>query len=250
MAAPTATAISAAVLLCAAAFLATGGAAKASAADVVADACANVTNRYHQYRGPGLTRDSCEIALWSDKRSASAKHPRDLALVAMALVQEGAAVAGAKVAGALSSGDAAKLSKDTKLNLRYCRLDYEAVAHTVAVCREMVQEYNPGVQGHDGDGNMIPYNYLECANRLMNAASGCWAHISHDYETKKAVWKEVNEVASRANLAKAMVEKMLGVVDGYATDHFIDDDDDDDDDEISDDHRSGGGADDDDDDDD
>nr|TKW16469.1 hypothetical protein SEVIR_5G301501v2 [Setaria viridis] len=114
----------------------------------------------------------------------------------------------------------------------------------------MVQEYNPGVQGHDGDGNMIPYNYLECANRLMNAASGCWAHISHDYETKKAVWKEVNEVASRANLAKAMVEKMLGVVDGYATDHFIDDDDDDDDDEISDDHRSGGGADDDDDDDD
>ena len=33
------------------------------------------------------------------------------------------------------------------------------------------------------------------------------------YEAKKAVWKEVVEVASRANLAKAMVEQMVGVAD-------------------------------------
>jgi hypothetical protein len=31
-----------------------------------------------------------------------------------------------------------------------------------------------------------------------------------DGEAKKAVWKEVVEVASRANLAKAMGEQMVG----------------------------------------
>jgi hypothetical protein len=37
--------------------------------------------------------------------------------------------------------------------------------------------------------------------------------LYQDGEAKKAVWKEVVEVASRANLAKAMVEQMVGVAD-------------------------------------
>jgi hypothetical protein len=253
MPAPTATAIFAAILLCAAALLATGDTAKAAnnivakaaddaakgavADDLVVEACFNVTNRYKKY-GPGLTRSSCEMALWSDKRSASAKEPRDLALLAMALVQEAAAVADAKVA-ALSSSHVAKLSKGAspQLSLRYCRLDYEAVAHTVPVCREMVQEYDTSVDPGDST-NMIAYDYFECANKVIKAARGCWERITFDYETRKAMWKEVEEVASRANLAKAMVENMIGVVDDFfANDDSIDDDDDEED--NNDHHRHG-----------
>ncbi|OEL32620.1 hypothetical protein BAE44_0006361 [Dichanthelium oligosanthes] len=216
MAAPT-TKISAlaAVLLCATAFLAADAASspKANKADdPVAKACANVTSQNHsRYGGPGLTIEFCKSALGSEKRSAAARHPRDLALVAMDLVRSGAADAGAKVDGALRS---AKRSKDTALTLRYCRQDYEAVVHTVSVCHGMVQEYDPAAAGrghHSGD--LLPYTYLECTDKQMNAAHYCWTHIFYDEEVKKAVWKEVEEISSRANLAKAMVEQMLGIVD-------------------------------------
>lgn len=202
------------VLLCAAAFVATDAASGRLlkvADDPVASACANVTTRH--YGGPGLTAAFCESMLRSDKRSAAAKHPQDLALVAMDLVQSGGAEADAKVGGALSPGGLAKLSNDTVLTLRYCKMDYEALARTVSVCRSMVQGYNPDVRGHHDGQILLPYTYLECATKLMNAAHDCWDHIFHNDEMKKAVWKEVNEVAGRVNLAKAMVEQMLGIVD-------------------------------------
>ncbi|CAO2194526.1 unnamed protein product [Urochloa humidicola] len=175
---PKTTAISAAavLLLCAAALLgaadaaaggrllkATAPAAAAARNDAVTIACANATSRSHHYPGPGLTMDFCEITLWSDKRAASAAHPRDLALLALDLVRDGAA-------GAAAS-EKKKLSRDTALNLRYCQLDYEAVARTVPVCREMVEEYSPGA---DGEGPpMIPYNYLECAGRVARRRRPC-----------------------------------------------------------------------------
>nr|CAB3474091.1 unnamed protein product [Digitaria exilis] len=211
----------AAVLLCTAAFLVTdatsGCLLKASSDDPVVSTCANVT--VHHYGGPGLTTGFCESALRSDKRSAAAKHPQDLALVAMDLVQIAGAEAGAKVGDALSPGGLAKLSNDTALTLRYCKLDYEALAQTVSVCRSMVQGYSPDVRGHDDGQILLPYTYLECADRLMNAAHDCWDHIFHNDEMKKAVWKEVNEVAGRANLAKAMVEQMLSIVDDEDNSH-------------------------------
>ncbi|KAF8678492.1 hypothetical protein HU200_046246 [Digitaria exilis] len=203
----TVTSALAAVLLCAASFLVTdatsGRLLKASSDDPVESVCANVTARH--YGGPGLT-----AAL--SQRGGQA--PQDLALVAMDLVQIAGAEAGAKVGGALSLGGLAKLTNDTALTLHYCKLDYEALVRTVSVCRSMVQGYSPDVRGHHDDGQiLLPYTYLECADRLMNAAHDCWDHIFHDDKMKKAVWKEVNEVAGRANLAKAMVEQMLGIVD-------------------------------------
>ncbi|KAF8678625.1 hypothetical protein HU200_046244 [Digitaria exilis] len=224
MASPTMTVSSAlaTVLLCAAAFLVTDAASghflKAIDHNPVASACANMTARH--YGGPRLTVAFCESALRSDKRNAAAKHPQDLALVAMDLVQIASAEAGAKVGGALSPGGLAKLSNETTLTLRYCKLDYEALARTVSVCRSIVQGYSPNVRGHHDDGQiLLPYTYLECADRLMNAAHDCWDHIFHNDEMKKAVWKEVNEVAGRANLAKAMVEQMLGIVDDEDNSH-------------------------------
>ncbi|KAF8696247.1 hypothetical protein HU200_037148 [Digitaria exilis] len=199
-----------AVLLCAAAFLVTdatsGRLLKASSDDPVASACAPLRRTWAH---------RCVL-----RRSAAAKHPQDLALVAMDLVQMAGAEAGAKVGGALSPGGLAKLSNDTALTLRYCKLDYEALARTVSVCRSMVQGYSPDVRGHHDDGQiLLPYTYLECADRLMNAARDCWDHIFHDNEIKEVVWKEVNEVAGRANLAKAMVEQMLGIVDDEDNSH-------------------------------
>ncbi|CAO1945791.1 unnamed protein product [Urochloa humidicola] len=251
MATPTTAAICAAVLLCAAAFHAAdaaGGRHPKPTAAVVASvggrlledtaldadtlvtvACANVSR--HNYLGPGLTEDFCELAFWSDKRTASATRPRDLALLAIDFVRDGAAGAGAKVGGAAAAPAAKNLSRDAALNLRYCQLDYEDVARTVPVCQEMVQEYEPA--SGDGRGPMIAYNYVECAGRMMSAAVDCWSRIVNDQETKKAVWKEVSDVAYRTNLAKAMVEQMLGIVDDVFVnkddDAAADDDDDDDD---------------------
>jgi hypothetical protein len=120
--------------------------------DLVAKTCANVTRRH--YRGPGLTRQFCESALRSDKRSVAARDPCDLALVAMDLVRSGAADAGSKVGGALRSGATAKWSTYTMLCLHYCRQDHNDVARTVPECRALVQEYNPRrAGGRHGQGH-------------------------------------------------------------------------------------------------
>ena len=226
MAAATTTTISstlAVVLICAASLVATGAGAGAGGHhlepnDLVAKTCATVTRRH--YRGPGLTRQFCESALRSDKRSAAARDARDLALVAMDLVQSGAAEAGAKVGGALRSGGgaAARWSKYTTLRLQYCRQDHDDVASTAPNCRALVREYNPRAGGgrHGSGNNLTPFEYLECAGRLVHAADDCWVHmLDQDGAAKKAVWKEIVEVASRANLAKAMVDQMVGVVDDH-----------------------------------
>jgi len=232
MAAPTATTTTvssalAALLLCAAAFLAADAASGrhdpkarqakpgAAGADLVESACANITTT-SRYKGPELTADFCTLTLYPEKRAMSARHPRDLALVALDLARSAAADAGAEVGSALrgpaADDDQADWSKDTALTLRYCRIDYWTVARTARVCRAMVREYDPWVEGHNG-GNLLPYTYLECADRMMDAAFSCWNHISFDGEVKKAVWKQVDAAASLANLARAMVGQMLGIPD-------------------------------------
>ena len=229
MAAPTTTTGSsalAALLLCTAAFLAADAAsgrhdpeAKAkpagAGADLVESACANITTT-SRYKGPELTADFCTLTLYPEKRAMSARHPRDLALVALDLARSAAADAGAEVGyalrGPVADDDEAGWSKDTALTLRYCRIDYWAVARTARVCRAMVREYDPWVEGHNS-GNLLPYTYLECADRMMDAAFSCWNHISFDGEVKKAVWKQVDAAASLANLARAMVGQMLGIPD-------------------------------------
>ena len=228
MAAPTTTTGSsalAALLLCTAAFLAADAAsgrhdpeAKAkpagAGADLVESACGNITKSH--YKGPELTADFCTQAFYPEKRAMSARHPRDLALVALDLARSAAADAGAEVGSALrgpaADDDQADWSKDTALTLRYCRIDYWTVARTARVCRAMVREYDPWVEGHNS-GNLLPYTYLECADRMMDAAFSCWNHISFDGEVKKDVWKQVDAAASLANLARAMVGQMLGIPD-------------------------------------
>ncbi|RLN25038.1 hypothetical protein C2845_PM07G21110 [Panicum miliaceum] len=229
MAAPTTTATVssalAALLLCAAAFLAADAAsgarhdpkAKAKPAAtgaVLESACGNITTSH--YKGPGLTVDFCTRALYPETRAMSASHPRDLALVAIDLARSAAedagAVVGYELRGPVADDDQADWSKDTALTLRYCRIDYWAVARTARVCRAMVREYDPWVEGHTS-GNLLPYTYLECADRMMDAALSCWNHITFDGEVKKGVWEEVNAAASWANLARAMVGQMLGIPD-------------------------------------
>ncbi|KAJ1296490.1 hypothetical protein BS78_01G304900 [Paspalum vaginatum] len=207
--------------LCAVASLAN---VTASAADLVAKACADATSdkaNVDRFRGPGLTRESCESALRSDKLSAVAKHPRDLALVAMDLLLSAAAAADAKVDGALRRA-AAKWGKVTTLTFRYCRVDYQALARTVPVCRARVQEYNTsgaaaGCRQEDVHV-LAPYYYFECVDKLRDAAGDCWKQV-YDAEdgiivktgAKEAVWKEVVEATRLANLAKAMTEQMVGM---------------------------------------
>ncbi|CAD6211631.1 unnamed protein product [Miscanthus lutarioriparius] len=90
------------------------------------------------------------------------------------------------------------------LRLHYCRQDHNDVACTVPECRALVQEYNPRCAGgRHGQRQPDSSEYLECAGRLLHAADDCWVHMLY----------QVVEVASRANLAKAMVEQMVGVAD-------------------------------------
>ncbi|PUZ55024.1 hypothetical protein GQ55_5G179300 [Panicum hallii var. hallii] len=220
----TASSALAALLLCAAAFLAADAASgrhdpkakakPAAGADLLESACENITAS--QYKGPGLTADFCMRALYPETRATSARHPRDLALVAIDLARSAAADAGVVVGSELrapvADDDEADWSKDTALTLRYGRIDYWTVARTARVCRAMVREYDPWVEGHKS-GNLFPYTYLKCADRMMDAAFSCWNHISFDGEVKKAVWKEVTAAASLANLARAMVGQMLGIPD-------------------------------------
>ncbi|CAL5045028.1 unnamed protein product [Urochloa decumbens] len=193
------------LLLCVAAFLAVaahGKPAPYKTGDLVTNSCANF--RAYDW-SPHLTRKLCESTLRSHKQSTAAKSKRDLALVAMDLLQSAAA----KVDGVLRNhSDSGHHSKGTALALQYCRLDYAAVARTIPMCRAMVQEYKPVSPPNSGDNN--DGDYYDCIARLGNAAANCWGYVLVDDDLAKVVSKEVAEVFQRATLVRAMTEVMLG----------------------------------------
>jgi len=175
-------------------------AAGGDSSDLVARACANATSDFcHKH----LTAKYCVSTLRSDTRSARARTPRDLALVAVDLARRGAAAADAKAAGALER----KISEEDARSLRYCRSDYVAVARLAAMCRGLVEAYSPG------DGMRMYYN-VECATKLVHAATNC-GHLARfvGAESEAALRKEFIDVARRTALVKAMVELMIGVED-------------------------------------
>ncbi|KAF8658224.1 hypothetical protein HU200_059446 [Digitaria exilis] len=87
-----------------------------------------------------LPDDVCESRLRQDKRSAAAKHPRDLALIAMSLAQHAVVDAEAKVYD--------------------CVMDYATVASAIPVCSAMHQ--------------LAPVDYFDCARRLRRGTAKCW----------------------------------------------------------------------------
>ncbi|RLN01121.1 hypothetical protein C2845_PM06G29550 [Panicum miliaceum] len=174
--------------------------------DIVAEACANATRLSYV---PQLTMEYCVSTLRADRRSAAATQARDLALVAMDLLQLSAADADAWLA-TVPEGDR---KGDTALTVHFCRLDYGAVARTVPECRPMVQGYKPGE-----DGNLGFYNYMEYGTWLSEAALDCWENIFFDEKLKEKALNQVQEAANRANLVGAMIEQMVGILDGHSRD--------------------------------
>ncbi|KAG2651356.1 hypothetical protein PVAP13_1NG347800 [Panicum virgatum] len=175
-------------------------AAGGDSSDLVAGHCANATRDFcHMH----LTSKYCVSTLRSHTRSARAQTPRELALVAIDLARRGAAAADAKAAGALER----KISEEDARSLRYCRSDYVAVARLAAMCRGLVEAYSPG------DGMRMYYN-VECATKLVHAATNC-GHLARfvGAESEAALRKEFIDVARRTALVKAMVELMIGVED-------------------------------------
>ncbi|CAL5045376.1 unnamed protein product [Urochloa decumbens] len=167
--------------------------------DLVTNSCANM--RAHDWI-PQFTRKRCESTLRSDKQSVVAKDERDLALISMNLLQSSVA----KVDSILRQhSDSGHHSSSTTLSIRYCRLDYAAVARTVPMCRAMVQEY-VAVPGDPTAGD----DFYDCIARLGNAAANCWDYVLADDELAKVVSKAVGEVFQRATLVRAMVEVMIG----------------------------------------
>ncbi|KAL6606487.1 hypothetical protein ACP70R_042140 [Stipagrostis hirtigluma subsp. patula] len=179
--------------------------------DLVARACANATAHY---AGPGFTAAFCESALRSDRRGAAAKYPRDLALAAVDLARHGALDAAAMVDAALRHRSGKKGKEETKalMYLRFCGLDYDAVARAAPVCRAMVEGFEPGRRWGHHRGDLVPASYSECAYRLWEPAAACWSYTGEEEEVKKAVGKEAEVVAGLATLAKAMVDQMVGIV--------------------------------------
>jgi hypothetical protein len=121
----------------------------------------------------------CESRLRLDKRSAAAKHPRDLVLIAMDLAERAVADADAKVAGVLRYGAGGHHINDTTaLILRHCRLGYASVVSTIPVCRAIVNDYkNPGVAANRGQ-QLAPNDYFECAGRLRRDTHNCLFRLS------------------------------------------------------------------------
>lgn len=197
------------LLLCTAASAFFSGAdANKKAADghlLVTKTCADIKS--HDWGW--LPDDVCESRLRLDKRSAAAKHPRDLALIAMDLSKHAVADADAKVDAVLRSG-AGHHSNDTSLTLRHCRLDYAAVASAIPVCRAMVHDYNK-LQAAD-DQQLAPVDYLDCARRLRRGTTKCWFRVVVTPDVKKLLFKEIEEALHRTELVAAMLEEMLGIV--------------------------------------
>nr|CAB3467620.1 unnamed protein product [Digitaria exilis] len=138
------------VLLCAATLFATTYARGADGDQLVAKTCANIMGHGWERR---FTENFCKSTLQHDKRSTAAKHPRDLAIIAIDLAQRAVTDMDAKIDGVLRSGPAGNHID----NLQYCRLDYATVASTIPVCRATVINYKP-----DGDQlQLAPNDYFE-----------------------------------------------------------------------------------------
>lgn len=218
------------LLLCAAAFLAVDGRhvvdagpgeiwakyepqGKNSSGDLVAEACVNASMHFSRHNH--LSQELCESALRSDKRSAAAKHPRDLALIAVDHAQRGAAAAAGKVDSALQAWrkDNGTWWKMPPLEtLEYCQVSYTVVERVAPVCRRMVQEFDR-YQGFVMEF-AIAGPYLDCVNRMKDAAGDCRNNVAMfaQYVAKDEV-EAVEEAYRRVILAKAMMEQMLQVLD-------------------------------------
>ncbi|CAN6202801.1 unnamed protein product [Urochloa humidicola] len=200
----TATSTLLAVLLSAAAAAAFFSGADAAGGDLVAKTCADIMS--HDWKRLSDDRKFCESRLRLDKRSAAARHPRDLALIAMDLAQRAAADADAKIAGVLRSGAGHGIKAKEALILRNCRLDYAGVASTVPVCRAMADGYNKQQQVGANE-------HLECARRLRLDAWNCWAHVVFKGgDWSELVYKDIKEAWLRIELVEAILEEMLGIV--------------------------------------
>ncbi|CAN6215392.1 unnamed protein product [Urochloa humidicola] len=209
-----------AVLFCAAtasAFFSGADAKTTTAADggdLVIKTCADIMS--HDWKRLSDDKKFCESRLRLDKRSAAAKHPRDLAIVAMDLAQHAAADADAKIAGVLRSSAAGhRLNATVALILRNCRLDYASVSSTIPVCRAMADGYKPGA----GQQKVAPNDHFECVRRLRLDAWNCYVSVVFGEEDwSELVYKEIEEARLRIELVEAMIEEMLGIV---IDDHHI-----------------------------
>ncbi|KAJ1257563.1 hypothetical protein BS78_10G005800 [Paspalum vaginatum] len=200
--------------LCCVMMVATSSKGKASSSpdDLVAKACEDATgddSAARRFGGPGLSLESCESALRSDNRSAAAEQPRDLAIVAMDLLERAAAAAESKIGGAFPSSSPTKWGRSARLIFQYCLVDYEAMASTIPPCRARIQEYDPI---DDDGGGFAGMYYFECVDRLRDWAVDCWTELYYadiGFGAREVMWKEAVQATRLANLAKAMVEQML-----------------------------------------
>ncbi|CAL5045072.1 unnamed protein product [Urochloa decumbens] len=197
----------AAVLLCAtaaAAFFSVADARTTIGGDLVTKTCADMMSHDWGWLNISEGDKFCVSRLRMDKkRSAAAKHPRDLALIAMDLAQRAVADADAKVAAVLHSGAAGHSSNNTA---EHCRLDYASVVSTIPVCRAMVNDYNK-------KQHLLPNNdYFECARRLRRDTWNCAFRVAVEDDLSKLVGEEAQEAWLRIELVDGMLEEMLGVV--------------------------------------
>ncbi|KAF8725411.1 hypothetical protein HU200_019930 [Digitaria exilis] len=174
--------------------------AKATTADghlLVTKTCADI--KRHDWGW--LPDDVCESRLRLDKRSAAAKHPRDLTLIAMSLAQH-----------ASTTCSIPAITVTTRpLTLRQCVMDYATVASAIPVCSAMVYGYNNKLQA-GAQHQLAPVDYFDCARRLRRGTAECWFRVITTPDVKKVVIKEVYEALYRTELVAAMVEEMLGIV--------------------------------------
>ncbi|CAN6192087.1 unnamed protein product [Urochloa humidicola] len=197
----------AAVLLCAtaaAAFFSIADARTTIAADgdLVAKTCADVMSHDWGWFSSSDGEKFCVSTLrLHKKRSAAAKHPRDLALIAMDLAQRAVADADAKVAAVLRSGAGRRSNGTAALTFRHCRLDYAAVAGTIPVCRAMIHGYNNKQQHVPSDND-----YFECARRLRRDTWNClFSVFMIEDDVSKLVVEEVQEAWLRVELVDGML---------------------------------------------
>lgn len=210
-AARTASSTLAAALLFAAAVAAAAGAAETNlkGLDLVEHVCKNASWYYTRPKH-NMTQQYCETTLGSDKRSAAAESPRDLAVVALDLLDRAAAAADAMLGSAKGN--------ETVLNREFCRADYRTMAHIIPVCRALAQGYKPNA--HDAAG-VSDEDLYSCASKLMETVFN-WrgtAQFGLDEDAYQRVGQLVQEVYQRTVLANAMVEQMMF---GAAADWFSD----------------------------
>lgn len=166
--------------------------------DLVTQACRNASSI--SFDGPpdfNMTREFCELTLRSDKRSAVAKYPRDLTLIAIDLVQRTAADALAKVDEQLGHNK----NNHTAISLQYCHMQYTIIAKTVPVCRSLVPMNKPNHLASPRD--------FDCLSKLMSASEDCKGHLANDEDVRNALWSLLMEVYNRTILYGAMLCLMM-----------------------------------------